>query len=100
MSSDRDDDQKYAEFQKKNFGLIEQMLQGMLADPDILDEIPNNAMLIVMPTADPESDRWRANHRRFYKYQTLSPHFPETIAPEPGDLRIVYDRDRDILLVD
>jgi hypothetical protein len=119
-----------ADYTEKNIELAGQLLEKILADPDILDEIPENAMIVVIPNDDaeltahnlamaeqwlerkqevllypigkrqPESDRWQAAHHRFVKYRRREPHLPDSVAPEAGDLKIVYDRDRDVLFVD
>src|SRR5215211_1618806 len=41
-----------AEMTTKNFDLAGQFLQEILADPDILDEIPDGATVVLMPHGD------------------------------------------------
>ncbi len=119
-----------AEMATRNIDLAGQLLQEILADPSILDEIPDGATVVPMPFEDPELARhnaalltklmeenrnvvvrrvgvpmpdlpaWRATEQLMFETRMIAPHWPEIVAPEPGDLIIVYDRDRDILLVD
>jgi len=119
-----------AEMTTKNLDLAGRVLQEILADPDILDEIPDGATVVPMPFDDrelaehnlalatahgeagknvvlwrvdvPEPDvpAWRSTEIRAFSTHFFKPHWPQTVVPEPGDLLIVYDRDRDVLLVD
>ncbi|HEY7031009.1 MAG TPA: DUF5647 family protein [Thermomicrobiales bacterium] len=119
-----------AEQTTKNLALLGRFLREALNEPALLDRIPDDSMVVLMPSDDPEFARrnlglitramesgknvviqrvgvplldipaWRANERTTIETKMLSPRWPAVVAPEPGDLVIVYDRDRDILLVD
>lgn len=118
------------EMTTRNIRLTGRFLEEILDNPDILDEFPDDATVVLMPPDDPDLalynanlaltlggtnediivrrvgieplavPAWETNEIRSMRYRELQPHWPETIAPTPGDLQIVYDRERDVLRID
>jgi Family of unknown function (DUF5647) len=119
-----------AEQTTKNINLAGRFLQEVLADPDVLDKIPDDATVVLIPPDDsdlargnlalatkyaeagkevvlyrvgvPEPDvpAWREHEMTTIAMRKIAVHWPPALAPESGDLIIVYDRDRDVLFVD
>lgn len=123
-------DRVTAEQTTKNLALLERFMNEALADPVLLDRIPNGATIIFLPVDDPELARqnfsralaraqagkqvvlqvvglprpdapaWQPSQIGTLALEMLTPRWPAQLVPEPGDLTIIYDRERDILLVD
>jgi hypothetical protein len=128
--SDESISRDVAEQTTKNLALLGRFLREALDEPTIFERIPEDATVILLPPDDPELAEhnanmmirnleagknvvahrvgvpvpdvpaWRSTEMLTIETRVLKPHWPANIAPEPGDLVVVYDRDRDILLVD
>lgn len=118
------------EMTTRNIRLTGRFLAEVMDDPDILNEIPDDATVVLLPTDDPELAQynidlmttagmtgggvivrrvgvpplnvpaWQANEHLAFAYREPRPHWPDQVAPNSGDLQIVYDRERDVLRVD
>lgn len=112
----------------RNIGLAFDFLDEVLADPAILDAIPDEATLVMMPHGDPalaaanfalaeqeartgkdvhlrpvggpapDAPAWKATEHATAQFKMLTPRWPRQI--EDQDIVLAYDRDRDALLID
>lgn len=111
-----------------NIRLAGQFLREAIAEPSILDAIPDGAAVVMLPHDDPdlaranfdlglvlgdrgrevrwrrvggplpEAERWSAVDLRDFRFREITPRWQEGL--DPRDLVVVYDRDRDVLLID
>jgi hypothetical protein len=111
-----------------NIDLAFRFMEEAIDDPAILDKIPNGAAVVFLPADNPdlsmanfalatklaeggrqvqmrvvggsvpEAERWREVDQRDFKLTHLRPRWVEGL--DPNDLRIIYDHERDVLLID
>lgn len=119
-----------AEMTARNIRLTGRFIAEILETPEILDGIPDDATVVLLPPDDPELaqynshmmpaladaevdvhvfmvdqvrpdlSQWYPNHHWTQQFRNLEPHWPATVAPGSGDLQVIYDRERDVLRVD
>jgi hypothetical protein len=112
-----------------NIRLAGQFLREIVDDPSILDTLPDDAAVVLIPEGDPdlaeanlnlafklakretrtiqlrrvggavpEAERWRKVDRRDFTVRNVSLRWPSDL--DPRNLVTVYDRERDVLLLD
>ena len=63
-------------------------------------EAGKDVVLYQVGVPGPQNPAWREHQVRAIRLQQVKPRWPNVVAPEPGDLAIVSDRGRDVILVD
>jgi len=112
-----------------NIRLAGRFLREIVDDPAILDTLPDDATVVLLPEGDPdlaganlnlalrlaeretpnirlrrvggavpEAERWRQVDRRDFSVRNVSIRWPNDL--DPRTLLTVYDRERDVLLLD
>jgi hypothetical protein len=121
-------DPRVAEQTTKNLKLTARFLREVLADPAKLEQLPDRATFVLMPPDDPElaaanfalaerasrqqepvtmfrvgvatpdHPRWEPTALRTLTVRSLQPRWADDL--DPTETRVVYDADRDVLLLD